>query len=86
MERFLNIKKIVNLLELGFYFKCIRPHHGELDFYKKNGTFYVVLDKFREYPLKKDVEEIANIIYTSDYYVFANLKESLPDMIDIYNF
>ena len=86
MERFLNIKKIVNLLELGFYFKCIRPNHGEIDFYKKKGTFYVVLDKFTEHPLDKDVEEIANLIYTSEYYTFSNIKESVPKIITEYIF
>ena len=86
MVRFLNIRKIVDLLELGFRFKCIRPQEGELEIYKDNGTFYVALDKYRIFPLKKDAEELAEIIYSSDYYVFSNISESLDDLIKQYSF
>ena len=84
--RFLNIRKIIELLELGFHFRCIRPQEGEIDIYKDDGTYYVALDKFRVFPLKKDVEEIAEIIYSSDYYVFSNINESLDDLIKQYSF
>ena len=84
--RFLNIRKIIELLELGFHFKCIRPREGEIDIYKDDGVFYVALDKFRVFPLKKDVEEIAEIIYSSDYYVFSNINESLDELIKQYSF
>ena len=86
MVRFFNIRKISQLLELGFHFKCIRPREGEIELYKDSGIFYVALDKFRVFPLKKDAEEIAEIIYSSDYYVFSNSKDSLPELSENYDY
>jgi len=86
MIRYFNIRKIVELLELGFHFKCIRPREGEIEIYKDDGTFFVALDKYRIFPLKKDAEELADIIYASDYYVFSNSNESLDELIKQYNF
>lgn len=86
MVRFLNIRKITELLELGFHFRCIRPQEGEIEIYKDNGTFYVALDKFRIFPLKKDAEELANIIYSSEYYVFSNTNEILSELIEDYDY
>ena len=72
MFRYFNIRKIVELLELGFHFKCIRPREGEIEIYKDDGTFFVALDKY--------------LIYASDYYVFSNSNESLEELIKQYNF
>jgi hypothetical protein len=86
MFRFFNIKKIVELLELGFHFKCIRPREGEIEIFKDEGTFHVALDRFRVFPIKKNVEEIAEIIYSSEYYVFSNSNEILPELIGDYDY
>jgi hypothetical protein len=86
MFRFLNIKKIVELLELGFHFKCIRPREGEIEIYKDNGTYHVALDRFRVFPIEKNVEEIAEIIYSSEYYVFSNINDSLEELIKEYSY
>ncbi|MFX1296466.1 MAG: hypothetical protein ACFFD2_16625 [Promethearchaeota archaeon] len=82
MKRLLTIKKIANLLELGFYFKCIRENQQIIEFYREDGIFYTVIDKYSVYPLQKDAIDIAEIIYSSKHYVFSNAKDMLTLLIE----
>ncbi|MFX1393398.1 MAG: hypothetical protein ACFFAH_07475 [Promethearchaeota archaeon] len=82
MKRLFTIKQIANLLELGFHFKCIRENQQIIEFYRENGVFYTVIDKYSVYPLKKDAVDIAEIIYASKHYVFSNVKDMLPLLVE----
>lgn len=82
MKRLLTIKKIANLLELGFYFKCIWENQQIIEFYREDGIFYTVIDKYSVYPLQKDAIDLAEIIYSSKHYVFSNAKDMLPLLIE----
>ena len=82
MNRFLTIKKIANLLDLGFYFKCIMENNDIIYFHSEDGIFYIIIDKYFEYPLEKDTEDIAEIIYSSKEYVFSNSKDMLTFLMN----
>ncbi len=82
MKRLFSIKQITNLLELGFYFKCIMENQEIIDFYLEDGIFYAVIDKYSVYPLEKSATDISEIIYASKHYVFSNDKDMLVPLIN----
>ncbi len=82
MKRLFSIKQITSLLELGFYFKCIKENQEIIDFYLEDGIFYLEIDKYSVYPLEKSAIEIAEIIYASKHYVFSNDKDQLIPLVN----